>query len=331
MRLRAISSVLPEWRVDNETISKWSGLEVATIQDKLGVTGRRFLTHEETTSGLAAQAVEKLLQDNVDLAKEDIDILVVVTQNPDYKLPHVSALLQDSLGLKSSIAAFDINLGCSGYVYALSTVKGMMLGEGMKNAVLVTCDPYSKIMARENRDVIGLFGDGATASWISAEQGGEIGFGDYGTDGSGAEHLIVKSGGATLPNDNLDGNATAESSDAEGHLHMNGRAIFNFMMTGVPGTVDRCLERNSLTREDVDLFVFHQANAFMLKGVAKKMRLPMDKVPINMEERGNTVSSSIPFVLGDFLPDRKLAGKKVLICGFGVGLSWATNIISFPN
>ena len=331
MYLKAISSVLPEWRVDNETISEWSGLEAATILDKLGVVGRRFLTHEETTSGLSAQAVEKLLQDNAGLSKEHIDLLVVVTQNPDYKLPHVSALLQDTLGLESTIAAFDINLGCSGYVYALSAVKGMMLAEGMKNAVLVTCDPYSKIMARDNRDVIGLFGDGATASWISSQEGGGIGFGDYGTDGSGAEHLIVKSGGATLPNGHIDGTSVAVPSESEGHLHMNGRAIFNFMMTGVPETVGRCLERNSLTREDIDLFVFHQANAFMLKGVAKKMGLPLNKVPIHMEERGNTVSSTIPFVLGDFLADRKLAGKKILVCGFGVGLSWATNVISFPN
>ncbi len=291
MHLRAIASAQPDWVVDNPTIAEWSGLTADFIGEKIGVRRRAFLRHDRGGVALARQACERLFNENPALDRSRVGLVVFVTQNPDYKLPHNSALLQDALKLPNHTAAFDINLGCSGYVYALSVAKGMMASEDIAEAIIVTCDPYSKIMDRANRDVIGLFGDAATATWLSSADGGRIGRGDYGTDGAGCQHLIVRSGGAVEPLTHLDGAPRAETATGGKHLHMNGRAIFNFMMSRVPATVDECLRRNALERSDVDYFVFHQASAFLLATLAERMKLPKAKVPVALADRGNTVSS----------------------------------------
>jgi 3-oxoacyl-[acyl-carrier-protein] synthase-3 len=174
-----------------------------------------------------------------------------------------------------------------------------------------------------------LFGDAATATWLSRELGAEIGRGDYGTDGSGAKHLMVRSGGSAGPFDHLDRQPCPPPEPQDVHLHMNGRAIFNFMMTRVPETIDRCLARNGRDIREIDYFVFHQASRFLLEQLVDRLQLPADKVPISMAHSGNTVSSTVPMVLADLLENHELEDRLVLISGFGVGLSWASNILSF--
>lgn len=329
MNIHSISFVQPEWRVGNEEISEWCGLKAAFIDEKIGVESRAFLRAPETGSGLAKRACEELFARNPSVDRDDIRLLLFVTQTPDYPLPHSSALLQNDIGLSTATACFDVNLGCSGFVYALTIAKGMMAAEGMDAALVVTCDPYSKIMARDNRDVIALFGDGAAATLLTPDGAGTIGLGDYGTDGSGAKNLILRCGGGASPRENLDGTPVSASENADRFLHMSGRAIFNFMMTCVPKSLDRCLEKNSLDVGAVDYYIFHQASRFLLETLADSLDLPREKVIIDLEDKGNTVSSTIPMVLSGMLERGELSGKTAVVSGFGVGLSWATNVIRF--
>jgi len=331
MNIKAIASALPEWVVDNPTIQQWSGLELDLLDNKIGVKERRFLKHDQTGVDLVLEAATKLKIEHPDFDPAQIRLLIVITQTPDYKLPHSSAVLQGRLGLSNSTACFDVSLGCSGYVYGLSIAKGLMLSEGLEEALLVTCDPYSKIMRRENRDVIGLFGDAATVTWLHPNGTGKIGSCDFGTDGNSYQHLIIKAGGGAYPHQHLDGFEAAPPTAEENSLHMNGRGIFNFMIKRVPATIDACLKKNKLTRENIDYFVFHQASRFLLETLCGRLGLPPEKVPDALEKTGNTVSSSIPLVLQAMMTAGKCGNARVLTSGFGVGLSWATNIVTFGD
>jgi 3-oxoacyl-[acyl-carrier-protein] synthase-3 len=327
MRLKAINFALPGQVVDSKTVAEWSGLQEKFIADKIGIRSRAFLKDERPLELAKAACGRLAAESGLDLRR--VKLLVYVTQNPDYKIPHSSALLQAELGLGDDVAAFDVSLGCSGFVYALSVAKAFMVAEDISDALLVTCDPYSRIMDRADRDTISLFGDAAAAAWLSGEGGAEIGRLDFGTDGAGAEHLIVRAGGAARPFSSLYHEAPAEEPKRDYRLAMNGRGIFNFMMTRVPTSMQRALQKNGLKVEDIDLFAFHQGSRFLLEQMRDKLKLPPEKVIINLERYGNTVSSSIPIILAEQMKAGELAGKKVLISGFGVGLSWATNVLSY--
>jgi len=325
MPLRAIARVLPDWTVDNDTIAEWTGLTPDFLTEKIGVRQRRFLRADEAGLGLAAAACRKLFESEPALEPDAIGLIVYVTQNPDYRLPHNSALLQTELGLRTNIGAFDINLGCSGFVYAISVVEALMQAQGISDALLVTCDPYSKVMRRDDRNVVGVFGDGATATWMSTTGGARIGKPDLGTDGSGAPHLIIRGdGSSSTPEDIV--SAAATSDDRLPHIAMNGRAVFNFVVKNIPDSVKRCLSLNGLELGEIDRFAMHQGSRFMLQALRKQMRVPEEKMPIVLEETGNLVSSSIPYMLVDILRETP-APQRVLISGFGVGLSWATNVL----
>lgn len=329
MKIRQIAFASPDNRVDSDIVAEWSGLKTDFVVNKIGVESRGFLMEDERPIDLAISACEKLLAGKDAPKRDAIGLVVLVTQNPDYRIPHSSALLQHALRLPASTAAFDIGLGCSGYVYALSAAKGMMQAEDIENALLVTCDPYSRIMDRTDRDTIALFGDAATATWLSREKGGVIGRTDFGTDGAGAENLIVRVGGAAKPLTGLYHQQGGAAPDRDLRLSMNGRGIFNFMMERIPSSVERTLSLNKVKPEDVDLFVFHQGSRFLLDQLAGRIGIPSEKVPVNIARHGNTVSSSIPLLLSELGQAGKLGGKKVLVSGFGVGLSWATSIIQF--
>jgi 3-oxoacyl-[acyl-carrier-protein] synthase-3 len=329
MNIRDIAIALPVQRIDNKLIAEWTGGDENFIKNKIGIESRAFLGEDESLIDLSAQACENLFANNASLLRDKIGLLIVVTQNPAYKLPHSSAILQNKLSLSVNAACFDINLGCSGYVYALSIAKALMVAENISDALVVTCDPYSKIMGKHDYETISVFGDAATATWLSSERGAAIGRPDYGTDGAGAHHLMVKSGGSVSPHSGIwQENKTAGSAD-DFHVKMNGRAIFNFMMKRVPSSVDRCLQKNGLSLSTIDYFFFHQASRYLIDNLREKMNLPEDKVPVEIKDYGNTVSSSIPILIHNYMLRGLLQNKTCLICGFGVGLSWATNIISF--
>jgi 3-oxoacyl-[acyl-carrier-protein] synthase-3 len=313
--IRGIGTYLPERVVRNDELIERFGWDADFLERKLGIRERHIAAADEGAADMAVAAAENLFASRPELDRDAVDLVVLCTQNPDYGLPHSSALVQARLGLPRTTACFDVGLGCSGFVYGLAVVRSMLETLGLTNALLVTSDPYSKVIDPGDRGTSPLFGDGAAATWIADGASNTIGAFTFGTDGGGAEHLIVKSSGGSDP----------------AHLSMNGRAIFEFMLERIPADLERCAGKNGVALEDVDLFVLHQASAYMLGYVAKRMRIAPERVPIVLAETGNTVSSSIPFALAQLTSDGGLTGRTVLLSGFGVGLSWASTIVRFDH
>jgi len=327
MRIRAMASALPERKVPASEVAEWVGIDPAFIRNKIGVEDKYFLGAAESGLDLASKACDKLLaQSDLDLGS--VKLLVYVTQNPDFRLPHNAALLQDRLGLGTDCAAFDLNLGCSGYAYALSVAKGFMAGEGISDALIVTCDPYSKIMDRNDKGTVTVFGDAATATWMSDREGARIGRGDFGTDGSRAKALIVESGGAADPILSVNDEAPKVFEKDQVRLRMNGRAVFDFVVREVPHSIERCLKLNDVSPDRVARYALHQGSRYMLEKLASEAGLPPEKLIVNIGKYGNTVSSSVPMALEEAFGEVD-AGRDacIVISGFGVGLSWATNIV----
>lgn len=330
MKIKAIASAVPRQRYDAETIGQWVGEDAVFIRQKIGVDSRAFLGPDETGVDLARAAVERLLSKARETIS-NIDLLVFVTQTPDHGIPQNSSLLLSALEAEKSVASYDIALGCSGYPYALTSAKGFMLTQGYQRAIVVTCDPYSKIMNRTDKSTIAVFGDAATATLLDIDGAWDIGKGDFGTDGSQADSLIVRRGRGAAPiacvhkpfPEILAENPT------DYYLHMNGREIFNFVMTEVPGSMQRALQRNDLQMSEIDFFAIHQGSLYMLQQLIKRAEIPAEKALINLDRYGNTVSSSIPLLLEDLMNRTDdLAGKRVLISGFGVGLSWGSLVLT---
>jgi len=314
--IQNIAFHLPANRQDNAAICAAHEFDEAFIADKLGINARYIAGPDESTADLATAAARALL-DASGVSADKIGLLMVVTQTPDYCLPHTSALVHAALGLAKSVAAFDVNLGCSGFVYGLSTAIGFMEANGIDFGILVTAEEYSKVMDPADRATAPLFGDGAAATLLSRTPQYAIGRTTFGTDGSRHEALIVPGSGT-------------RAGDAS-PLAMEGRAIFNFMMSEVPGDVSTCLERNGLGIDDIDAWVFHQASKFMLQSVAKRIGIAQDKVVIDLEDGGNTTSSTIPIALARKVFALEAPPRRIFLSGFGVGLSWASTVITMSE
>lgn len=321
--IKAISYYLPEKIITNEQlVEEFPEWTVEKIADKVGVN-KRHIAGNETISDMAVKAAQNLFSENPDINTDCIDFVLVCTQSPDYFLPSTACIVQNRLGLKKACGAFDFNLGCSGYEYGLATAKGYIAAGIASNILLITSEAYNKHIHPRDKGNRTIFGDAATATLISSEGFAEIGNFVLGTDGSGAEGLIVRTGGKAFPDKaedlSFDDNGNPHSSD---HLYMNGTEIFNFTLRVVPKMVKQTLEKNEMTMADIDLFIFHQANIFMLNHLRKKLKIEEDKFFVNMAEVGNTVSSTIPLALYEAHKARILRGN-ILLAGFGVGLSWA--------
>ena len=324
--IKDIAYYLPQKKVTNEELVKefpeWS---VEKIADKVGVFERR-IADEETATDLAVMAAERMFAQKK-VSKEDIDFVLFCTQSPDYRLPSSACIIQDRLELNTKCGAFDFNLGCSGYEYGLAVAKGFVAAGISNNVLLLTGDTYNKYIHPKDKGNRTIFGDGASATIISSDGFAEIGEFSLGTDGSGAKDLIVKTGGARFIEkaDDLtfDEGGNPISSD---HLFMDGQEIFMFTLVQVPKMMKEVLAKNNLQKEDVDLFVFHQANQYMLDHLKKKLQIDEDKFFVNLSLVGNTVSSTIPMALCAARDKNKLKGN-VLLAGFGVGLSWGATII----
>ena len=331
-----ISSYLPEEKRTNEDIARrhpeWS---VDKISLKVGIEQRHLANNNETAGDMAFIAAESLLNDN-QLSRGDIDYIILCTQSPDYMLPSTACILQHRLGLSKHCGAFDYNLGCSGYVYGLGIAKGFILSGQAKNVLLLTAETYTKYISDQDKGNKTIFGDGATATLITANviDGSlnlEIGNFVYGTDGSGAESLIVKNGASRHPvkdgTDEFDEDGNFVRNDD--HIYMDGKAIFNFTAFEVPKLVKETLNVNQTKKEEIDLFVFHQANAYMLDTVRKRCGIDVEKFFVDIKNVGNTVSNSIPIALVKAKEQCRLENvRSILISGFGVGLSMAAVILN---
>jgi 3-oxoacyl-[acyl-carrier-protein] synthase-3 len=330
--IKAISYYLPSGVVTNEDLVKtfpdWS---VDKIAAKIGVSKRHISKNDELSSDMAISAARNLFVEH-DIKKEDIDFIILCTQSPDYFLPPSACIIQDKLGIPISTGAFDFNLGCSGFIYGLAIAKGLIFGGIATNILLLTAETYSKFIHPGDRGNRTIFGDAAAATLISGEGFAEISEFDLGTDGKGAQNLIVKAGGLRNKTVSSKENIRDEFGNVimEDHLLMNGGEIFNFTIETVPNLIENTLRKNNLSIDEVDLFVFHQANKYILDHLRKVLSIPESRFYYYMETTGNTVSSTIPIALYEALREKKVKrGSTVLIAGFGVGYSWGGTILKF--
>lgn len=329
--IKAISYYLPDSVVTNEELVRefpeWS---VDKVAQKVGINKRHIATSEETAGDMAEKTARKLFKEhNVD--PKSIDFILLCTQSPDYHLPSTACILQDKLGIPTAAGAFDYDLGCSGCVYGLAMAKGLIIANIAHNVLLLTAETYSKYLHPRDKSNRSIFGDGAAACLISTEGIAKIGEFSFGTDGSGADKLIVRTGASR--HTEKDGKS---SIDVEGHeryddyLYMDGGGIFNFTLDVVPAMMKDILSKNGILKNDIDYYVFHQANKFMLSTIRKVCDIPKDKFYVNLEETGNTVSSTILIALKQCLDSKSIHnGMKVMISGYGVGLSWGGTILYF--
>ncbi|WP_412850286.1 3-oxoacyl-ACP synthase III family protein [Chryseobacterium sp. PMSZPI] len=323
IKISKIEYYLPELVLTNMDLERefpeWSS---ERIQEKVGITQRHISSENETVLDMAIRSSEKIFE-NYDRVK--IDFILFCTQSPDYFLPTTACILQDKLGLRQNIGATDFNLGCSGFVYGLAFAKGLIAGGIAKSILLITSETYTKHINPKDKGNRCIFGDASASTIIEKDEAG----GDYqfclGTDGSGAENLIVKKGGFRT-----DFTLNPDHEFNPENLYMNGPEIFNFTIERIPGLVKETMDINGLTMDDIDYFVFHQANSFMLNYLRRKMKVPTEKFYIDMEKTGNTVSATIPIALKKMLEKGLLKkGDKVLLAGFGVGYSWGATIVEF--
>jgi 3-oxoacyl-[acyl-carrier-protein] synthase III len=294
----------PDWRMDD-------------IEKKTGIKNRYICEDSQTSKDIALLACEKLFKNNI--KRSEIDFLIVVTESPEYIAPAMSCDLQNILNLKTSVAAFDINLGCSGFVYGLMIADSILRANSYNNGILVCVDTYSKYISPNDRTCRPLFSDAASATLITSSRNKSVGPFELGTDGTGYQDLIVQNSG-TKKHTNIERNL----------LHMDGGAVFMFTMRTVPNVVNNLLKKEKYKIDDIDLFVFHQASKLVIDNIKRLLKLPEEKVYENYQLVGNTVSSSIPIALAQAKDDNRLKkGSITMIVGFGVGLSWGATLIRY--
>lgn len=296
-----IASYIPETKISNYDVKGQFEIDDDFIENKIGVKYHALKDNEFQSSDMCVKAFENL-QKKLDINVEDIECCIVVTQNPDFNIPHTSAIVHGKLDLPETCAAFDISLGCSGYIYGLSNIISFMKNNNIKRGLLFTSDQYSDIIDKDDKNTALLFGDAATVTLISTNPTYiPIDF-SFGTNGKDYKELMCK-----------------------GSLYMNGRAVFSFTATTAPKHIKALIEKNNLADEDIERYYLHQGSKYIVDTIRKRLKLNEEKVPFDMLEYGNTISSSIPIMLAQEINSMK-KGKMVL-SAFGVGLSWASAII----
>lgn len=331
--IKHISYHLPESIFSNEDYFKLHPEAILNKENllKIGIEKRHVVDSSETASDIAVKAAKKLFVEH-NIKPEDIDFLFFCAQEFDYYTPTTACVIHEKLSLPKNCGAMDFNLGCSGYVYGLSLAKGLIEGVGLKNVLLLTSSTLTKTFHPKDKNSRFIFGDGASATLISAsDENNGMGEFIFGTDGNGAGKIIVKDGGARNV---LTENSYVEKVDEYGNItndasfYMNGIGVFVFGLNTVPKMVSDLLEKEKKTIQDIDLFIFHQANLFLIEKIRMKLDIPKEKVFNFLKDTGNTVSSSIPIALSEAIKSGAAKkGDTVLLAAFGVGLSWAATTV----
>ncbi len=330
-----LCAAVPRNKIDNlKHTQNFSSKDVAEVVSKIGVEERRFAPEGMCASDLCYAAAEKLIADlNID--KSEIDLIVFVSQTTDFRMPATSILLQDKLKLGKQTAAFDIGLGCSGFVYGMSIVYSLVNSGGFKNALLLNGETRSRVYSQKDRKTAFLFGDAGTAVMISKhEKFGKSTF-DLNSDGSLGDLIKMDHGGYRNPTtpDSLTEKVVDEYGNIRSgeHGYMNGPEVFNFVIREIPRSIKSLMKQTENDESKIDFFIFHQANTFMNNYLAEKMKLPKEKCPSNIRDFGNTSSVSIPLAIATELGDKLNGSKTLFLSGFGVGMSWANAIVSFQD
>ena len=315
--IRAVAGYLPPQIEKNDMSTR--------AAQALGIEERHIASSGQAASDLAVLAAEKIFEKHPE-AKEDIDFVLLCTQQPDYLLPSTSCLVAEKLGLPKSVGALDYNLGCSGYVYGLALAKGLLETGVSRKLLLLTASLYSRTVSPEDNATAPVFGDGASATLIECVESGKplLEAFVFGTDGSGAGSIIQEVGGSRFPfrETTLEKIEDDHGSHTKADLFMDGQEVMLFTLREVPPLVEKVLQKAGLSREELSYAVFHQPNKFMLDYVQRKCKL--QKVPFfnDVRHTGNTVSASIPLGL-ESISEKEKGLSHVLLAGFGVGLSWA--------
>ena len=316
VRIAGLVSCVPPRQVENAHFEASFGTGVAEVTKMTGVASRHWVEDGVTTSDLCARAAERLLE-GLQWAPDSVDALLFISQTPDYRLPATAIVLGARLGLRPGIIAFDVNLGCSAYPYGLWLAETMVAAGAARRVLLAVGDTSSRVTDPSDRATALLFGDAGTVTAIEAAPEAAPAFFILGSDGRGAENLIIPNGGFRV--------GDHRSQNAPDKLFMDGGEIFTFTLKAVPPLVADTLAIAGTTIEDYDAFLFHQANSFMIKHLAKKSKLPPEKVPINIDRYGNTSSATIPLLMSDDLAPRlSESACRLSLFGFGVGYSWAS-------
>lgn len=334
--ITSLSACVPRKVIDNYhyDLDIWPEEEVRKVVDKVGVAERRFVDEKTCASDLCFAAAEKLIADN-NVDKSEIDLLVFLSQTPDYRMPATSILLQNRLGLPMSTMAFDIQLGCSGFINALSIVYAMMQNHGFRKALLLDGETRSKVYSRKDRREAFIFGDAGVAALVERDEKFGDSYFSLNSDGSRGELIMIPGGGyrnmssvETLKEKVVDeyGNIRTDENG-----YMNGADVFNFVIVEVPRDIKRLVAASGEDIQKLDYYVFHQANAFINNHIAKKMKLDSGRIPWTIQKYGNTSSVSVPLTIVSELKDKMEGKKKLMLSAFGVGMAWATAIVPFVD
>lgn len=300
-----------------EQYPRW---DLPLIEEKTGIRQRHIAAANETSSDLAVQAAEKLFHEFA-IDRSQVDFVLLCTQTPDYPLPTTSCLIQDRLGLATRCGAIDFNLGCSGYVYGLALADGLIQSRVARNVLLLTAETYSKYIDEDDRSLRTIFGDGAAATLVTTSDEPSLWGFQFGSDGSGGDMLLVRDGGGRPLEDAI---KPRHRKRWNSRLYMDGPSLINFTVDAVPRLVDEILQANELSDADVDKYLMHQATWKMLDQLRHRMGVEEARLPIELEDVGNTVSCTIPILIERLRNRGQLDGKSVnMLIGFGVGLSWA--------
>lgn len=332
--IKGISCSVPKNKELNVDLDILTQEEIQKFIEATGVEERRIAPKDLCTSDLCCEAAEKLITD-LNWQKGEIEILVFVSQTADYILPVSAAILQDRLGLSTDCIAFDVPLGCSGYVYGISIIAGMMKASGLKKGLLLAGDTSSKLLSKTDKSTVPLFGDGGSATAFELDESAESLQFDLGTDGSGYKTIMINDGGSRnrINSDSLIYQTISPGIERNAcQLILDGMDVFGFGISQAPKTVNKLIEKFEIDKDNINHFVFHQANLMMNKMIAKKLKLPAEKVPYSLKEFGNTSSTTIPLTIVTQLKDNLAnTSQSLILCGFGVGLSWGTAKVKLDN
>ena len=301
-RIQSIGIYIPTTREPNWEKAEQLGFERDFLEHKMGVVQRSIREPGETNTDLCVRAFDALRQ-KTNLPLDQIQLLAVVTQHPEYKVPHAASVVHNRLGLSKQCMTFDISQGCAGYTHGLPIITGVMEAARLDRAVLITCDPYSDKVDPQDKNTALLFGDASTATYFTR---------------SGPGYEVVDSNFGTLPD-------SYRCLLFRTCLEMDGSAVFKHAVQEAPPSLEELLRRNDLSPNDIDLFLLHQGSKYLVEYVARKMKVPAEKAPFEAADYGNTVSSSIPLMLHKHIDEAKL--ERIALSGFGVGFTWGNNLL----
>lgn len=310
----------PRIETNEELAQQFPNWKMEQIYSKTGIAQRHIADPNVCASDLGVEACNRLFQTH-DIDPQSIDFLMLCTQTPDYPLPTTACLMQDRLGLPTNCGAIDFNLGCSGFVYGLGMADGLIRSGSCRRILLVTAETYSRYIDEGDRSLRTIFGDGAAATLIEASDAPTLLSFRFGTDGSGADTLLATNGGARPTED---AHKPRHRKRWKSDLYMDGPSLMSFTVGRIPQLVEEILQQTNTDKSQIDLFLFHQATRKMLEQMQIRLDLDSDRLPIVMENCGNTVSSTIPILISDLRKDGRLShNMKNMLVGFGVGWSWA--------